>query len=74
MDKSVQDTLMREDAREEKELRSYVAQSLTRDMINSMPGAINPTRGDEVKTPAERPQDASVQWSNENTMDHRSHR
>jgi len=38
-------------------------------MINSMPGAMNPARGDEVKTPAER-QDTAMQWSNEQQMDH----
>jgi peptide-N4-(N-acetyl-beta-glucosaminyl)asparagine amidase len=69
MDKSLRNQRMREDEREEKELRSYVAQSLAQDMIHSMPGTGNPARGDEVKTAAERQQEAALQWSNRQ-MDH----
>ncbi|KIX95920.1 uncharacterized protein Z520_08175 [Fonsecaea multimorphosa CBS 102226] len=60
MDKHVRHQLMREDEREERELRSYVAQSLTSDMINSMPGSVNADRPDEVKHPVDRQQE--VQW------------
>ncbi|KAH0836158.1 hypothetical protein AYO21_04834 [Fonsecaea monophora] len=61
MDKHVRNQLMREDEREERELRSYVAQSLASDMINSIPGHVNGERPDEVKHPVDRPQE--VQWS-----------
>ena len=69
MDKSVRHQLMREDEREERELRSYVAHSLASDMISSMPGAVNPQRGDEVKTPSERQQEAAAQWPDPQHMD-----
>jgi peptide-N4-(N-acetyl-beta-glucosaminyl)asparagine amidase len=69
MDKPVRQQKMREDDREERELRSYVAQSIANEMIHSMPGSINPQRGDEVKTPAERHQDATVQRANHQHMD-----
>ncbi len=67
-DKQVRQQLMREDEREERELRSFVAQSLATDMINSMPGAVNPQRGAEVKNPADRQQEAAVPWSNQQHM------
>ncbi len=70
MEKSVRTQLMREDEREERELRSYVASSLAKEMIHSMPGAVSPQRSDEVKTPAERQQEAAVQWSSHQQMDH----
>lgn len=73
LDKPVQQQLRREDEREERELQAYVMRSLAHDMINSMPGAVTPTRGDEVKTPAQR-QDTTMQWSNEQQMDHSNHR
>lgn len=69
MDKSVRQQLMREDEREERELRSYVAQSLASDMISSMPGGINSPRGDEVKMAAERQQEATAQWAHQHHMD-----
>lgn len=69
LDKSVRHQLMREDEREERELRTYVAHSLASDMINSMPGALNPLRGDEVKTASERQQDAAVQWADAHHTD-----
>jgi len=66
MDKEVRRRLMKEDEREERELRAYVAQSLASDMINSMPGAVQPEQRDGVKTPAERQQEATArQWSNQ---------
>lgn len=68
-DKAVRQNLMREDEREERELRSYVAQSLASDMLSSLPGSANAQRGDEIKTPAERRQEATVQWSNQQQMD-----
>lgn len=69
MDKSVRQQLMREDDREERELRSYVAHSLANDMINSMPGGANEQRGDEVKRPVDRQQEAAVQWAQQHNMD-----
>lgn len=73
LDKSVRTQLMREDEREERELRSYVASSLANDMIHSIPGAVNPQRSDEVKMPAGAPQEAAVQWSSHSQMDHSGH-
>jgi peptide-N4-(N-acetyl-beta-glucosaminyl)asparagine amidase len=70
MDKSDQSRLMKEDAREEKELRSYVAQALTAQMVSTMPGAVQgqsrittSTPADEVKTPAGR-ESGSPEWIN----------
>ncbi|KAJ9643143.1 uncharacterized protein PV06_05581 [Exophiala oligosperma] len=74
LDKSVRTQLMRDDEREERELRSYVASSLANDMIHSIPGAVNQQRSDEVKTPAGAPQEAAVQWSSHSQMDHSGHR
>ncbi|KAL2427206.1 Protein png1 [Exophiala dermatitidis] len=68
MDKSVRQKLMREDEREERELRGYVAQSLASDMLSTLPGSINAQRGDEVKNPAERQPEATVQWSNQQQL------
>ena len=65
IDKEVRRRLMIEDDREEKELRSYVAQSLTAEMVSSLPGArSNDNRGDEVKTLAAR-QSGSAEWIND---------
>lgn len=69
MDKAVQQRLRREDEREERELRSYVASSLADDMLNAIPGTVNAQRGEDVKTPAERQQEAAVQWANQQQMD-----
>ena len=70
MDKSEQSRLMKEDAREEKELRSYVAQALTAQMVRGLPGAvqgqsrsISSSNADEIKTPAGR-QSGSPGWIN----------
>jgi len=67
MDKEVRRQLMREDDREERELRAYIAQSLTSEMINSLPHADQ--RADEVKNPADRQQENALQWSSEQHMD-----
>ena len=65
IDKEARRRLMIEDDREEKELRSYVAQSITAEMVSSLPGARNnDNRGNEVKTPAAR-QSGSAEWIND---------
>jgi peptide-N4-(N-acetyl-beta-glucosaminyl)asparagine amidase len=65
IDKEARRRLLIEDDREEKELRSYVAHSLTAEMVSSLPGARNnETRGDEVKTLAAR-QNGSAEWIND---------
>lgn len=62
MEKSVRTRLMKEDEREEKELRSYVAHSITHEMINSLPGAVStPTGGDVVKSIEERQREMEEQ-------------
>lgn len=68
MDKSDQSRLLKEDAREEKELRSYVAKALTAQMVSTMPGAVqgsskyvSSSPADEVKAPAGR-QSGSSGW------------
>lgn len=70
MDKSERTRLMKEDAREERELRGYVAQALTAQMVSTLPGAVkaqstnissSPT--DEVKTPVGRIS-GSAEWIN----------
>lgn len=60
---------MREDEREERELRSYAAHSLANDMMSSMPGTANGQRPDEVKHPVTSPQqqDEAMQWSQHST-------
>lgn len=70
MDKSEQSRLRQEDAREEKELRSYVASALTAQMVSMMPGAvqgqstnISSSPAGEVKTPAAR-QSGTSEWIN----------
>lgn len=56
---------MIEDEREERELRGYVALSLTAEMVNSLPGThTNDTRGDEVKTLTAR-QTGNAEWIND---------
>jgi peptide-N4-(N-acetyl-beta-glucosaminyl)asparagine amidase len=69
-DKSEQSSLMKEDAREEKELRSYVAQALTAQMVRGLPGAtqgqsgiVSSSSGHEIKTPAGR-QSGAPGWIN----------
>lgn len=70
LDKSEQSRLMKEDAREEKELRSYVAQALTAQMVRGLPGAvqgqsrtISSSSSDEIKSPAGR-QSGTAEWIN----------
>jgi hypothetical protein len=59
---------MREDEREEKELRSYVAHSLANDMINSMPGPADGQHPDEVKHHVDPQQEGeTMQWSQQPT-------
>ena len=62
MDKEQRRRLIREDDREERELRIYVAHSLTSEMLHSIPGSndhgVSPLG--EVKTPAERQQEAAA--------------
>ena len=56
---------MIEDEREERELRSYVAESLTAEMVSSLPGARNmDSRDDEIKTFSAR-QTGSAEWIND---------
>ena len=67
MEKEGQRRLIDEDAREEKELRSYVAHAVAADMVSSFPGAVEPLRGsteDGIKTPAAR-QSGSPEWINQ---------
>ena len=62
MDKEQRRRLMREDEREEKELRGYVAQSLTEDMMNSLPTSANPQ---ETKTREQLEQEQAAAWQNQ---------
>jgi peptide-N4-(N-acetyl-beta-glucosaminyl)asparagine amidase len=56
---------MIEDEREERELRNYVALSLTAEMVSSLPGArTSDGRDDEVKTLAAR-ENGSAEWIND---------
>jgi peptide-N4-(N-acetyl-beta-glucosaminyl)asparagine amidase len=63
LDKPDRMRLVKEDDREERQLRGYVASALTSEMISSMPGAVSESR-QGVKSPAER-QDGPVvaQWA-----------
>jgi peptide-N4-(N-acetyl-beta-glucosaminyl)asparagine amidase len=67
IEKSDQSRLIKEDAREEKELRGYIAKALTAQMVNSVSNAIPSQSGnstsptDEVKTPAGR-ESGSQEW------------
>lgn len=57
-DKPEQQRLRREDEREEKELQSYVAHSLARDMLVSMPGtnasALQSSNDTDFKRPVQQ--------------------
>ncbi|RMZ82932.1 hypothetical protein DV737_g1802, partial [Chaetothyriales sp. CBS 132003] len=64
MDKPIQNRLRHEDEREERELRRYVAQSLTAEMMNEMKAAAN-AGGGRAKTPADVVEPERPQWSNE---------
>jgi peptide-N4-(N-acetyl-beta-glucosaminyl)asparagine amidase len=61
MDKDVRRRLMKEDEREERELRGYVAQSLTADMISSLPGS---AQSQESKSHAQVEQESQA-WANQ---------
>jgi peptide-N4-(N-acetyl-beta-glucosaminyl)asparagine amidase len=62
MDKAIQTRLRKEDDREERELRSYVAHSITHEMLNSFPGAVaTPTGSDVVKSIEERQRELEAQ-------------
>lgn len=71
MEKSERTKLMRNDDREERELRGYVAHTLTHEMISSIPGAVAlPTGGDVVKSIEERQREIEQQqmlWRNQET-------
>ena len=64
MEKEQRRRLMKEDEREERELRGYVAQSLTAEMIDSLPGGTG-AQGQEVKTPAQIEQEQQAAWANQ---------
>lgn len=62
LDKETRRRLMHEDEREERELRRFVADSITSEMIHSFPGATTVApRGTDVKTPADRQREA--EWA-----------
>jgi len=62
MNKPDQQRLRGEDEREERELTGYVAQSIAKDMINSIPGAPQSAgRPDEQKISTQSQQ---AQWAN----------
>ena len=64
LDKPARMRLVREDDREERELRGYVATALTSEMISTMPGAVGEQRQDGVKSPADRSDGPTVaQWA-----------
>lgn len=64
LDKPARMHLVKEDDREERQLRGFVAQALTSEMISTMPGAVSETRQDGVKSPAERQDGSAVaQWA-----------
>ena len=65
MDKEVRVRLMRDDDREERELRGYVASSLATEMISSLPGSVNAAERPESKTPAERQLEALRQQASQ---------
>ena len=64
LDKPARMRLVREDDREERELRAYVASALTSEMLSGMPGTLRESRQEGVKTPAERQDGPEVaQWA-----------
>lgn len=64
LDKPARMHLVREDDREERQLRGFVATALTSEMISQMPGAVSETRQEGVKSPAERQDGPNVaQWA-----------
>ncbi|RAH44016.1 peptide-N4-(N-acetyl-beta-glucosaminyl)asparagine amidase [Aspergillus aculeatinus CBS 121060] len=63
LSKTDQRRLMKEDEREEKELRTYTASALAAELNNLFPRNTTNSRLEDQKTPASR-QDASVEWLN----------
>ena len=61
LSKSDQKRLMKEDEREEKELRKYTASALAAELNNLFNGTSSAGRPDEVKTPASR-EEAAAEW------------
>ena len=55
--------IMKEDEREEREMRAYMAQSITAEINNLLPNATSNARPDEVKVPVTR-EDGAVEWVN----------
>lgn len=53
LDKFARRSLVREDDREERELRGCVIQALTSEMISTMPGAVSKSRQEGLKSPAD---------------------
>ena len=64
MEKETRRRLMKEDEREERELRSYVAHALTSEMIHALPGSV---QSEEAKSAAERQREAAeqTQWTHQ---------
>ncbi len=64
MEKETRRRLMKEDEREERELRSYVAHALTSEMILALPGSV---QSEEAKSAAERQREAAeqTQWTHQ---------
>jgi peptide-N4-(N-acetyl-beta-glucosaminyl)asparagine amidase len=73
LDKPARMQLVREDDREERQLRGYVAHALTSEMISTMSGAVGESRQEGVKSPAERQDGPTVaQWAPTGHSDPRS--
>ena len=53
LDKPDRTRLLHEDDREEKELRSYVAQALAAQMVRQMPAGVSPPMQDQAHPPAD---------------------
>lgn len=51
----------KEDEREEREMRAFMAQSITADINSLLPGRTSSSRSDEIKVPVTR-QDGAVEW------------
>ena len=55
--------LRKEDEREERELRAYMAQAIATEIISLVPGELSNPRSDEVKVPVPG-QNGTVEWAN----------
>ena len=63
MDKPIQSRLRHEDDREDRELRRFIANALTAEMMNSIPGGTN---SDRAKTPVDVPEsERQISWNNQ---------